>query len=254
MKSSPENDQKAVRDRIPEILWSSGKNCAVKELSDPDFLVNLESKLEEELAEYIESKEIEELVDILEVIYRIAELRGFSREHLESLRLKKRQEKGGFGKNLLLLNIPDENLLNISDENLLSIPDEKYFSESSEASKEFPRVVFRHKKSGVIEKHGVRMRIYTTKEDCPNAAILYQETETGHAEEFVHDKSDFLYYILEGSGTWVVEDREVDVRAGDVVVVPAGNRFWFRGNLKQICITAPAWEEKCERHIRDIKL
>ena len=98
------------------------------------------------------------------------------------------------------------------------------------------------------------MRIYTTKEDCANAAILYQETETGHAEEFVHDKSDFLYYILEGSGTWVVEDRKFDVRAGDVVVVPAGNRFWFRGNLKQICITAPAGEEKYERHIRDIKL
>lgn len=98
------------------------------------------------------------------------------------------------------------------------------------------------------------MRIYTTKEDCPNAAVLYQETETGHAEEFVHDKSDFLYYILEGSGTWVVEGREFEVRAGDVVVVPAGKRFWFKGNLKQVCITAPAWEEKYERHIRDIEL
>lgn len=246
MKSSTENGHKAVRDRIPEILRSSGKNCAIKELSDTDFLIELESKLEEELAEYLESKEVEELADILEVIYRIAELRGFPREDLESLRLKKRQERGGFEKNLLLLNIPDGNLP--------KIPDEKYFSESSAASKEFTHVVFRPEKAGVIEKHGVRMRIYTTKEDCPNAAVLYQETETGHAEEFVHDKSDFLYYILEGYGTWVVEDREFDVRAGDVVVVPAGNRFWFRGNLKQICITAPAWEVKCERHIRDIKM
>lgn len=254
MNSSPESNQKAVRDRIPEILRNSGKNCAVKKLSNPDFLVELESKLEEELAEYIESKEIEELADILEVIYRIAELNGFSREYLESLRLKKRQERGGFEKNLLLLNIPDENLLTISDENLLSIPDENCFSEPSAASKEFPHVVFRHEKSGVIEKHGVRMRIYTTKEDCPNAAVLYQETETGHAEEFVHDKSDFLYYILEGSGTWVVEDIEFEVRAGDVVVVPAGKRFWFRGSLKQICITAPSWDEKYERHIRDIEL
>jgi mannose-6-phosphate isomerase-like protein (cupin superfamily) len=98
------------------------------------------------------------------------------------------------------------------------------------------------------------MRIYTTKDDCRSAAVLYQETEAGHSEEFVHEKSDFLYYILEGRGTWVVEDREFEVREGDVVVVPAGKRFWFRGNLKQVCITAPAWEEKYERHIRYIEL
>lgn len=238
MNSLPESGQKAVRDRIPEILRSSGKNCAVKELSDPDFLAKLESKLEEELAEYLESKEVEELADILEVIYRISELRDCPKECLESLRLKKRQEKGGFEKNIILLNISDE----------------KYLSQPPAASEEFPRIVFSPDKSEVIEKHGVRMRICTTNKDSPNAAILYQETETGHAEEFVHEKSDFLYYIIEGSGIWVVEDREFEISAGDVVVVPAGKRFWFRGNLKQVCITAPSWEEKHERHIRDIKL
>jgi predicted house-cleaning noncanonical NTP pyrophosphatase (MazG superfamily)/quercetin dioxygenase-like cupin family protein len=238
MKSSAESGNKAIRDRIPEILRNSGKDCAVKELSDFEFLVELEGKLEEELTEYLESKDVEELADLLEVIYRISELRGFSKEFLESLRLKKRQEKGGFEKNLFLFNTPDE----------------KCLSESSAASEEFPCVVFRPDKSEVIEKHGVRMRIYTTKNDSSNAAVLYQETDTGHAEEFVHEKSDFLYYILAGSGTWVVEDREFEVRAGDVVVVPAGKRFWFRGNLRQICITAPAWEEKYERHIRDIEL
>lgn len=239
MKSFTESEHKAVRDRIPEILRSSGKDCAVKELSDSEFLIELENKLKEELAEYLESKEVEELADLLEVIYRITELRGFSKESLESLRLKKRQERGGFEKNLLLFDMPDK----------------KYpYPEFPAASKEFPRIVFRPEESEVIEKHGVSMRVYTTKEDCSNAAILYQETDTGHAEEFVHEKSDFLYYVLEGSGTWVVEDREFEVRAGDVIVVPSGKRFWFRGNLKQICITAPAWEEKYERHVRDIEL
>ncbi|WP_269850093.1 nucleoside triphosphate pyrophosphohydrolase [Methanosarcina horonobensis] len=176
MKSFTESDHKAVRDRIPEILQSSGKGCAFKELSDPEFLIELENKLEEELAEYLESKEVEELVDLLEVIYRITELKGFSKESLESLRLKKRQEWGGFEKNLLLLDIPDE----------------KYpYHEFPAAPEEFPRIVFRPEKSEVIKKHGVSMRIYTTKEDCPSAAILYQETDTGHAEEFVHKKKQF---------------------------------------------------------------
>lgn len=118
---------------------------------------------------------------------------------------------------------------------------------------DFKRVVFRSENAEVIEKHGIRMRIYTTKADCSNAAVLYQETETGHSEEFMHKRSDFIYYVLEGRGTWVVEDKEFEVRAGDVVIVPAGKRFWFKGRLKQICVTAPAWEERYEQHIRCIE-
>jgi predicted house-cleaning noncanonical NTP pyrophosphatase (MazG superfamily)/quercetin dioxygenase-like cupin family protein len=239
MKSSAKSCRKAVRDKIPEIIRNSGREFATKELSDPEFLVELENKLGEELAEYLQSKELEELADLLEVIYRIAELRGASKDNLEALRLQKKLKKGGFEKNMVLLNEPDEKYL---------------CPESPAASEESPCVVFRPEKSEVIEKHGVWMRIYTTKDDCRSAAVLYQETEAGHSEEFVHEKSDFLYYILEGRGTWVVEDREFEVREGDVVVVPAGKRFWFRGNLKQVCITAPAWEEKYERHIRYIEL
>ncbi|MDD3246303.1 MAG: nucleoside triphosphate pyrophosphohydrolase [Methanosarcina sp.] len=107
MTSSSENGPKVVRDRIPEIIRNSGRECAVKELSDPEFLVELESKLGEELTEYLESKELEELADLLEIISRIAELRGSSKENLEALRLQKKLEKGGFEKNLLLLNPPE---------------------------------------------------------------------------------------------------------------------------------------------------
>ena len=63
---------KAIRDKIPEIIKESGKNCNVKKLDDSEFLVQLEKKLVEELAEYQESKNIEELADMLEVIYRIS--------------------------------------------------------------------------------------------------------------------------------------------------------------------------------------
>lgn len=237
MKFSQGSNHKAVRDRIPEIVQSD-KNYAFKELSDTEFLAELENKLQEELAEYFESKEIEELADLMEVIHRIADLKGFSKEALEALRLKKKQERGGFEKNLVILNIHDENDLH----------------EDIDASDESSPVVFRPENSVVIEKHGVLMRIYTTKKDSSNAAILYQETEKGHMEEFVHEKSDFMYYILEGRGAWIVEGREYEVQAKDVVVVPAGKRFWFKGKLKQICITSPAWEEQYERHIRDIQL
>ena len=114
-------------------------------------------------------------------------------------------------------------------------------------------MVYRKKDAVLIEKYGVRMRIYNSSEDCPQAAVAYQETEKGHAEEFIHHKSAFIYYILEGKGTWVIEGKEYDAEAGDVVIVPPGKKIYFKGKLKQICITAPAWEEASEEHVRYIE-
>ena len=52
---------KAVRDRIPDIIRAEGKRCVVAQVSDEEFLEYMESKLFEELHEYIESKSPEEL-------------------------------------------------------------------------------------------------------------------------------------------------------------------------------------------------
>lgn len=50
------------------------------------------------------ARKLEEIADLLEVIYRIAEFRVSSKAELETIRQRKKQEKGGFEKNLLLLN------------------------------------------------------------------------------------------------------------------------------------------------------
>ena len=99
---------KAIRDKIPEIIRKSGNNCTVKQLSDTDFLVELERKLSEELKEYQESKSVEELADILEVIYRISELRGKTKIELDAIQNKKRTERGGFEKNLFLIDTSEK--------------------------------------------------------------------------------------------------------------------------------------------------
>ena len=94
---------KAIRDKIPEIIKKSGHDYNIKTLSDDEFLSKLEEKLVEELQEYQESKSVEELSDILEVIYRISELKGTTKEQLDELKQKKSQERGGFKDNLFLI-------------------------------------------------------------------------------------------------------------------------------------------------------
>lgn len=94
---------KAIRDKIPEIIQKSGYDYNIKTLSDDEFLSKLEEKLVEELEEYQESRSVEELVDILEVIYRISELKGTTKTQLDELKEKKLQERGAFKDNLFLI-------------------------------------------------------------------------------------------------------------------------------------------------------
>ncbi len=99
---------KAIRDKIPEIIQKDGHTCYVETLTDEQFLVEIEKKLSEEIAEYQNDKNPEELADILEVIYRIAEIKGISKDELEKIRIKKVNERGSFKKNLFLINSSKE--------------------------------------------------------------------------------------------------------------------------------------------------
>ena len=90
---------KLVRDRIPEIIEADGKVCICETLSDEDYIYLLDQKLNEELAEYQESKSLEELADLLEVMQAVAKARGWT---LERVRANKAAKRGGFEKKILL--------------------------------------------------------------------------------------------------------------------------------------------------------
>ncbi|MBE5838368.1 nucleoside triphosphate pyrophosphohydrolase [Butyrivibrio sp.] len=93
---------KLVRDKIPEIIEQDGKTCSVRVLNDVDYLKALDAKLDEELAEYHKDQNIEELADLLEVLYAAAEARGFTIEELERIRHEKAEKRGGFHKKIYL--------------------------------------------------------------------------------------------------------------------------------------------------------
>ncbi len=93
---------KLVRDRIPEIIEAQGNTCVVEVHSEEDYLRMIDAKLDEELAEYHRDQNLEELADLMEVIYAAALARGYTRDQLEAVRAKKAEERGGFEKKLLL--------------------------------------------------------------------------------------------------------------------------------------------------------
>jgi predicted house-cleaning noncanonical NTP pyrophosphatase (MazG superfamily) len=98
---------KLVRDKIPAAIANNGQKVVTRVLDDQEYRVELERKLQEEVAEYIEDKNKEELADILEVVYALGDLLGVSREELESLRAKKAEERGAFKDKIYLVSVED---------------------------------------------------------------------------------------------------------------------------------------------------
>ena len=96
---------KLVRDRIPEIIESKGRACVTEILPDEKYLEMIDAKLDEELLEYHTDKNLEELADLVEVIYAATKARGYTLEELEAVRAKKAEERGAFDKKILLLEV-----------------------------------------------------------------------------------------------------------------------------------------------------
>ena len=93
---------KLVRDRIPEIIEAGGERPIVRILEDGEYIRCLEEKLDEEVGEYHRDRNLEELADILEVVYALADGIG-SRDELLEIYQKKHAARGGFGKRIYLI-------------------------------------------------------------------------------------------------------------------------------------------------------
>ena len=90
------NRGKLVRDKIPQIIMAAGKNPITRILSQEEYLLELDKKLNEEIAEYQVDKSLEEMADVLEVLFAICEARGHSVEELMKVRKEKKEARGGF--------------------------------------------------------------------------------------------------------------------------------------------------------------
>lgn len=93
---------KLVRDNIPQIIESSGKRCATRILCDSEYIQQLDAKLQEELSEYMQSGEIEELCDIAEVICALVLSKGYTLEQFENIRKQKALTNGAFAQKIFL--------------------------------------------------------------------------------------------------------------------------------------------------------
>jgi predicted house-cleaning noncanonical NTP pyrophosphatase (MazG superfamily) len=102
---------KLVRDRIPEIIEATGRKYIKRILNNDEYITELKKKSFEELEEYVSANNdedaIEELADILEIIYALAECHGSSFEKVEEARKEKSKKRGGFKNKVFLIEVED---------------------------------------------------------------------------------------------------------------------------------------------------
>ncbi len=101
---------KLVRDKIPEIITGNNETCIARTMEDQEYLEALNMKLQEELKEYLESGDVEELADLEEVLRAILDSKRVSYEEFETIRLDKVQKRGAFKKKIFLISTDEKEI------------------------------------------------------------------------------------------------------------------------------------------------
>jgi len=94
---------KLVRDYIPNVIPKEDLHrFRFVRLTDEDYAEHLKKKLVEEVAEYLQAENKEELADIYEVLEAIIKFKGFDLEEVRQVQQNKRDVRGGFEERLLM--------------------------------------------------------------------------------------------------------------------------------------------------------
>jgi mannose-6-phosphate isomerase-like protein (cupin superfamily) len=93
------------------------------------------------------------------------------------------------------------------------------------------------------EGYPLVMRRLVRAEQAPGLSITWVRLWGDH-RRMRTDEADRAYYVLGGTGRFQVGDEaEVDVGAGDVVLVPKGVAYSFSGEMTYLVMNGPAFRD-----------
>jgi predicted house-cleaning noncanonical NTP pyrophosphatase (MazG superfamily) len=93
---------KLVRDKILERIRAEDRTPAFHVADDAEYWVRLKDKLQEEVKEFLEAENVEELADVLEVLDAMRKFKGFDEMEVSRVKRNKTEERGGFVARIVL--------------------------------------------------------------------------------------------------------------------------------------------------------
>ncbi len=96
--------------------------------------------------------------------------------------------------------------------------------------------------------NGLKGWAYNSKEEFKNASAAYFEVDGNHGK--VRNKlSDRIYFVLDGKGEFIINDKTIPVKKSDVIVVPKNTPYDYRGKMKLFLVHTPAFDAEFDEKL-----
>jgi mannose-6-phosphate isomerase-like protein (cupin superfamily) len=107
--------------------------------------------------------------------------------------------------------------------------------------------IFRGADAKTVKRPGYSITFFRDDDLSPN--IVYIDVEKDHLTEWYSDTATQSWYVIEGKGTFVLDDKKYEVGAGDLIVVPPKVKKYYFGKMKMILITTPKFNPDDEHKV-----
>lgn len=81
-------------------------------------------------------------------------------------------------------------------------------------------------------------------------AVHLLDVRIGHDTFHISKALTRVYYIIEGTGVFTIDNQKYDVAPGVLVEVPPGVEYSYSGSMKILLVSHPRWFEGNERTTR----
>lgn len=66
-------------------------------------------------------------------------------------------------------------------------------------------------------------------------------------------KSDRIYFVIEGTGEFIISEETIPVKETDVVIVPKNTEYDYKGKMKIFLVHSPAYDPEADIDIEKLQ-
>jgi len=103
---------------------------------------------------------------------------------------------------------------------------------------------YKHIKSEEVEKQdfgSVRVQNLLSDQNYKKLSVAIVEI-VGEQKFGLDQESDTIYYVLDGTGKFFIENNEFDVKEGDLIFIPKNTKYKDSGDLQLLAIATPKFD------------
>ena len=95
--------------------------------------------------------------------------------------------------------------------------------------------------------HKDQTKEFKNSETC--TAIEYPMDDKDINGAVINLKCKEMAYVIKGSGKIIIEEKGVELKEGDLVLVEPGEKYFWEGNLVMFVPCTPAWHPEQHKEV-----